>query len=262
MHPHQVELPQFACPPTFHGQLERIAARGWRGVEEEPLGEWLLRAGHGFTGRANSALALGDPGVPLSEAVDRVRDWYAERGLPPTVQLPLPPSEPADEVFAAAGWVAANAAHVLLSDLPDLMRRTGDAAERVEVTVLAEPDAEWLGQYHYRGSALPPGAREVLVNAADVGFTGVRSDDRLVGVARGAVDGGWLGVTAVTVDPAYRRRGLGTALLHALGAWASGRADGVYLQVAPDNDVALRTYAAQGFELLHRYHYRVAPADD
>lgn len=82
---------------------------------------------------------------------------------------------------------------MLLSDRRDLMRRTAPVAERVEVTVLAEPDDEWLRQYEYRGSALPPGAREVLVNAADVGFAGVRCDDRLVGVARGAVDGGWLG---------------------------------------------------------------------
>lgn len=60
----------------------------------------------------------------------------------------------------------------------------------------------------------------------------------------------------------YQSRGFGTALLPALGAWASGRADGVYLQVAPDNDVARRTHAAQGFRLLHRYHYLLAPADD
>ena len=47
--------------------LELLAARGWRGTEEARLGDWLLRAGGGFTGRANSALALGDPGRPLPE---------------------------------------------------------------------------------------------------------------------------------------------------------------------------------------------------
>ncbi|HEX6526280.1 MAG TPA: hypothetical protein VF070_40645 [Streptosporangiaceae bacterium] len=38
-------------------ELEEVAARGWRGAEEEWLGGWLLRAGAGFAGRANSALA-------------------------------------------------------------------------------------------------------------------------------------------------------------------------------------------------------------
>ena len=48
-------------------ELERVAAAHWRGTEEEWLGEWLLRAADGFTGRANSALPLGDPGRPLDE---------------------------------------------------------------------------------------------------------------------------------------------------------------------------------------------------
>ena len=43
-------------------ELERVAAAHWRGTEQEWLGEWLLRAADGFTGRANSALPLGDPG--------------------------------------------------------------------------------------------------------------------------------------------------------------------------------------------------------
>ena len=42
--------------------LERVAARGWPGLEQDTLGEWLLRAGGGFTGRANSVLVVGDPG--------------------------------------------------------------------------------------------------------------------------------------------------------------------------------------------------------
>jgi N-acetylglutamate synthase len=41
--------------------LERLAARSWRGLEEQWHGDWLLRAGGGFTGRANSVLVVGDP---------------------------------------------------------------------------------------------------------------------------------------------------------------------------------------------------------
>ena len=45
------------------------AALHWQAPEQERLGDWLLRAAEGFTGRANSALPLGDPGSPLPEAV-------------------------------------------------------------------------------------------------------------------------------------------------------------------------------------------------
>ena len=43
--------------------LERAAALHWQAPETERLGEWRLRAADGFTGRANSALPLGDPGT-------------------------------------------------------------------------------------------------------------------------------------------------------------------------------------------------------
>jgi hypothetical protein len=68
--------------------LERDAARHWQAPDTEPLGEWLLRAADGFTGRANSALPLGDPGRPLPEAVTAVAEWYRRRGLRPMIVLP------------------------------------------------------------------------------------------------------------------------------------------------------------------------------
>ena len=70
--------------------LERAAALHWQAPETELLGEWRLRAAAGFTGRANSALPLGDPGVPLPEAAAAVTDWYRRRRLPPMIAVPLP----------------------------------------------------------------------------------------------------------------------------------------------------------------------------
>lgn len=70
--------------------LERVAAAHWRGTEEEWLGDWLLRAAGGFTGRANSALPLGDPGLPVDDALAVVTQWYRDRGLPPMIAVPVP----------------------------------------------------------------------------------------------------------------------------------------------------------------------------
>jgi len=55
--------------------LERAAALHWQAPDVEPLGDWVLRAAEGFTGRANSALPLGDPSLPLAEAVTAAGDW-------------------------------------------------------------------------------------------------------------------------------------------------------------------------------------------
>ncbi len=59
--------------------LALVAAQGWVAVEQAALGSWLLRSAPGYTGRANSVLVVGDPGLPLDDAVDHCERWYAER---------------------------------------------------------------------------------------------------------------------------------------------------------------------------------------
>jgi ribosomal protein S18 acetylase RimI-like enzyme len=234
--------------------LERVAARGWRALEEGSLGGWLLRAGGGFTGRANSALVVGDPGVPLPAAVDAVARWYDERGLRPAAQLPGVGSRAADAAFAAAGWERDEDVLVLTAPIGT------PPPVAVPVDLAGTPDDAWLTGYRYRGSALPPVATEVLTSADDAVFASVRlgpPPEPLAAVARGALTDGWLGVTAVTVAEAHRRQGLATAVMTALQGWAAGRgAHSVYLQVAGSNAAARALYRRAGFIEHHRYHYR------
>ena len=238
--------------------LELLAARGWRGTEEGRLGEWLLRAGGGFTGRANSALVVGDPGLPLPGAVDAVTRWYADRGLRPCAMLPGRQARPADAAFAADGWERDEDVLVLTAPL------TPAVVDGVPVDLSPEPDDAWLAGYRYRGRSLPPSARAVLVNAGDVVFASVRRDPPpapLAAVARGVVTDGWLGVAAVTVGEEYRRQGLATAVMAGLQRWGAERgAQWVYLQVSASNAPARALYRRAGFIEHHRYHYRYAPA--
>jgi len=233
--------------------LERVAARGWRALEEEPLGDWLLRAGSGFTGRANSVLVVGDPGRPLPDAVDAVTRWYADRGLRPCAQLPGVQSRAADAAFAAAGWDR---------DEDVLVLTAPSSTGPVDVPVQLDdtPDEAWLAGYRYRGAALPSVAVQVLTSAQDAVFASIRLDPApapLAAVARGVLTDGWLGVTAVTVAEEHRRRGLAVAVMTALQNWAVERdAHSVYLQVAEDNAPARALYRRLGFIEHHRYHYR------
>src|SRR3954471_14461467 len=130
------------CPPAAVDlpvpELERLAARSWRGLEEEHFGCWLLRAGGGFTGRANSVLVVGEPPAELPEAVDTVSRWYARRGLRPRAQVPMPGAERADAAFAGAGWTREDDNLVLTAPL------TGWACPRVDVALAPAPDDAWL----------------------------------------------------------------------------------------------------------------------
>ncbi len=244
--------------PADVAVLERLAARSWRGLEEQPYGDWLLRAGGGFTGRANSALVVGDPPAPLDAAVAEVGRWYAARGLRPQAQVPLPGSEAADAALAAAGWTTVEDVLVLTAAVVPW------SGPDVPVDLAPEPDEAWLAGYRYRGTPLPAVAHRILVNADAPVFASVRlapAPAPLAAVARGVLVEDWLVVTAVTVAEEARRRGLGTAVMAALGGWARDRGGGrCLLQVVESNAPALALYARLGFTEHHRYHYRLGPA--
>jgi N-acetylglutamate synthase len=244
--------------------LERAAAEHWQAADREMLGEWLLRAAGGFTGRANSALPLGDPGMPWPAAVDAVAAWYRSRGLPAMIVVPGPlgpagaagPEGALDGLLAARGWaIRPGPAVVMTAAIADLPR-----AGTGPVTMSAEPDQAWLSLYRYRGRPLPADALRLLLSAPWQAFATVLRHGQAVAVGRVSVAAGWAAVTAVEVAAGHRRAGLGTAVTSALAQAAAQRgADRVFLQVEEGNTAARALYGRCGFRDVHRYHYRVAP---
>jgi ribosomal protein S18 acetylase RimI-like enzyme len=244
--------------------LEEAAALGWRAPEENRLGHWLLRAADGFTGRANSALPLGPPGLPLAAAIGRVCHWYTTRGLPTLIAVPYPAGRPGgselDRFLAGQGWtVRPGTVTVMTARTEAVARYSPPAPAHVHVT--AEPDDAWLAQYHFRGQPdLPPIGRQLLVSAPWQAFGSVRADGQAIAIGRIAIAAGWAGLTAIEVDPRCRRRGLATGLTARLATLAVARgAASLFLQVEDGNDAAHRLYQRAGFADHHGYHYRVAP---
>ena len=238
-------------------ELERIASNGWRGTVTERLGDWLLRASGGFTGRANSVLALGSPDVGLPSALDAVADFYRRNELPPLFQIPFVPGvpDPLTADLVADSWQVFNATSVMTAAIVD-GANTYPPRGLGMVVHEDEPSAQWLSGYLYRGRPLPANAVTVLVNARQPTFLSLVDGSELLGVARGIVTDGWLGVTAVTVPERHRRRGVGSALMAELLRWGADRgAVGTYLQVDAANTAALAMYANGGFVEHHRYHY-------
>jgi N-acetylglutamate synthase len=250
--------------------LERVAAAHWRGTEEQWLGDWLLRAAEGFSGRANSALPLGDPGLPLDEALATVTRWYRARGLPPMIAVPTAletdsPGQVLDNQLSERGWLTRpGPAFVMVADLPPAVPQVSPPPG-AEFRADAVPDDAWLAAYHYRGQdEQPPVLRTVLTSAADQVFLSIRGDDDVddvLAIARLSLADGWAGITAVEVSPTRRRAGLGTALTREVFAQAVSR--GVrwaFLQVEVTNQPARALYERSGFRYSHRYHYRIAPS--
>jgi N-acetylglutamate synthase len=244
--------------PIAIADLEQAAAGGWRAPDQAALGHWLLRAAGGFTGRANSALAVGDPGLPLSDAIDEVGRWYRARGLPAMVSVPFPLGRPhateVDRFLSDRGWPVSHGAIVMTAAAVP----AGPAEIPVDLT--DEPDEGWLSLYRPRGRPPPPMARRLLTSAPWQAFASVRQAGHVAAIGRVAAANGWAGLTAIEVHPRHRRRGLGLAITAALAAAASARGvTGLYLQVEDGNAAARALYRCLGFADHHAYHYRVRP---
>lgn len=208
----------------------------WPTVATEELGEWVLRTETAPTGRllkrANSALALGDPGVPLDRAAERVLAFYRGRDREPVLQVEA--GSAVHDWFTRAGWdeVEGGASTFLLGSLSRALRACGrDGDGRLH---MVEDD--------------PRAAVELEVGG------------RVVAGARAAYDGDWLGVHALTVEPELRRRGVATAMVRELLDWGGSRgATTVWLHVEVDNDRALAFYARLGLTPHHDLRYLRAP---
>jgi GNAT superfamily N-acetyltransferase len=270
--------------------LERVAASGWPAPEQDRLGDWLLRAAEGWTARGNSALPIGDPGHPLAAAVDAVQEWYRARQLPPKIAIADPVGGRLTAELTRRGWAPSPPTLVQTAALPAATTAAlPDPEHHPRVRLDAAPTDAWLsavatykapthkgpthqGPTHQAPAhrtpptdeALPHSARHILTSVPAARFAGVYADDGSpLAVGRGVIaddDRRWLGISLVTVDRAYRRRGLGRAVVADLIGWAvAAGATKAYLQVEEHNATAVAMYCGLGFATHHAYVTWTAP---
>ncbi|WP_069164809.1 N-acetylglutamate synthase, CG3035 family [Nocardia altamirensis] len=246
--------------------LEAAAADAWPGIEHTWIDGWLVRAGNGYTRRANSAVPLGssaDPATLTADAAHRIGEWYTAHGLPLLLALPdrLAPIPP--------GWNSFRETVMMAIDIENFVLPQGPSMVRCAAT----PDDAWLAMHRFEGAE--PTAQQLSTAAPDVAvLTAVRDGElgfaslgvpRPIAIGRGAVttapDGRrWVGLTCVAVAAAHRRKGLGSLVCAELIRWGHSRgATHAYLQVEAGNGAAIALYRDMGFVEHHMYRY-AAPA--
>jgi N-acetylglutamate synthase len=239
--------------------VERAGSAAWPAAHTARLGDWQLRASGGWTGRANSVLPLGDPGLPLDAALEEIARWYAGFGLPARINVPLPVRMDLDRALSERGWQRSPRTLVQARDLPGLADAAALSATPVELS--DEPDAAWLAMMAGMKGALPEVARGILTGPEHVAFATIRDERGApLTIARGAVTDGWLHLGLVQVRPEARRRGLAQRVVGVLADWATDLgATRTYLQVEEANTAATALYARLGFTNHHSYFTWLAP---
>ena len=239
-----------------------LSNASWPAVHTEEVGDWLLRASGGFSARANSVMAVGDPGLPFDDAVARALAFYAAHGLPPWAQVVV--GSPTGSLFEAAGWVTARPGEADSEFQLTSVAQASRAVRRLfprtapPASVSTTVTAAWLANDE-RALAHPDDAVAVLEGPADVAFVSLVEDDVVVAKGRVACDGDWAGITDVWVSPSHRRRGLALVVMAELLEWSAERgAATAYLQTRGDNAPGLALYAGLGFRTHHTYRYLAA----
>lgn len=252
--------------------MQEVMVGAWGALEREWLGRWQLRAGGGYTQRANSVALLGDPGVPLTDAVDHSFDWYAARSLPLNVTLAGPVGfavehDPVGAELLGRGATVTERCLTLTADVATVLDTLGPAAPSPVPEVSEDLVDEWLAAHHgYRSSggfAAAGGegqewaatARAVLTGSPAQLFATLRDDHgEVIGVGRAGLTPGWVGLGSIWVDPTRRRQGLAQVISRALLDGALGRGHrSAHLQVLETNAPARALYEAIGFQPHHEY---------
>ncbi len=252
-------------------QLEEVTVDGWRALEQDDLGDWVLRASSGWTSRGNSVLTVGDPGLSLPQAVGVAQRWYAARSLPARFCLltdaagdPLHPA--LFTVLRDGGATTAQPTLTMTAPVGQLPQLTESSPP---VTADAELTLPWLTAFAaYRevlpgvAEAIPTGSRAQLFLAVPGAEAGAQGHPGATprAIAWMSIYPGWAGIHAMWVAPEHRRQGLATAIVAAVAQLGRDHHMGeVYLMVERDNQAAVTAYTAMGFAPHHGHLYATLP---
>lgn len=238
--------------------LEELSFRTWPARETGRVGSWDIGATNGFTRRANSAQALGDPGCDLEEAILKVEAWHSGRGIAPCLKIsPVSPGG-LDALLAAKGWNLRTPATVMALDLTESVT-TGIVLPSVE----PHPSPAWLSLsalWEGRSPCSVSHHAALLSRLPRAGIVTLEEAGAPCGLGVCALDGTDVFLYDLVVDPARRGTGHGRILTRGMLGWAASQgAIRAVLQVLDANAVARGLYASLGFAAHHGYHYRQAP---
>jgi GNAT superfamily N-acetyltransferase len=222
---------------------------------------WLLRVNPGPTKRARSVTALFGSTLPLSEKIAHCERLYERRGLPCLFRsTPFDAPPELDRELDARGYAAFDNTLVQIVSLasPPSFAPPAD----IEISVAsASGFAEALATLE-GAPARQRSTRRAWLAQTPLPTRAVvaRLDGRAVAVGQSSIDDGMAMIGSVATADDVRGRGIATAVVGALLAWAWERnAHHAYLQVNDDNCRALAVYRRFGFETVYAYHYRGKP---
>ena len=259
--------------------MEEISLNAWPSHKSELYDGWLLRYSHNYTHRTNSVEQVSPSLIPVEEKIAFCENAYRHHGTPIHFKI-NPLVDPAFErMLEARGYTVSHIPEVMTADLKEMKLMPG-AVEEYEfanrwhmpssvrfsddLVVLVQPviTDEWIsGVLHLNGTCEPLLRRIVpsmykAIPKKTIACS-IEADGRMVASGLGICDREYIGLYAIYVSPACRRRHYARAICSTLLLGGSRQgADRAYLQVVQGNAAAKRLYEDLGFRDYYTYWFR------
>lgn len=247
--------------PADEAGIEALVAATWAAAPPSPLGPWLLRAGGGFTPRANAVAALGSPVTSeLGAMIEQAEAFYAARRLPARFELTDRQPNPAlAKALAERGYVTEGSGTeaTLVSPLR-MLRSVAPPQRDGRVVIAASPSPAWIDRWWStlddRDESQRDAAAELIWDLRGrCGFAAHLVDGEMVATGLAHIDGSWMGLYCLGVAPERRHRGSARRIVGALATWGTANAArAAYVCVADDGGVARQLFDRLGFTVSYR----------
>ena len=259
--------------------LEEISLNAWPSHKSELYDGWLIRYSHNYTYRTNSVQQVGSSSIPIPQKVEFCENAYRHHGTPASFKI-NPLIDPSFEQYLEErGYEVRHVTDVMTADL-DKVRLMPGAVEEYEfgnrlglpssvrysddlvVLVQSGITDEWIaGVLHLNGTCDPtlrrivPAMYKAIPKKTIV--CSIEVDGRMVASGLGICDREFIGIYAIYVSPACRRRHYARAICSTL--LMEGKEQGAsraYLQVVDGNRHAHDLYEDLGFRDFYTYWFR------
>lgn len=239
--------------------IEDLSLNAWPSHQIQFYDGWILRFSYFYTHRTNSVEQLGPSSLPLAEKIRYCERVYQSWGTPAIFKITPLLDEGFEGLLTAEGYHTEHVTEVMHLNLNEDTRRLAHAPVTLEKGV----SDRWInGLFALKGTTnamhrlvVPSMYRAIpkeTISAA------IYDGHRIVATGLGILDRDYIGLYAIHVHPAYRKKGYARSLCSSI--LEAGRALGAshsYLQVVKGNTPAKNLYESLGFEDLYTYWFRV-----
>ena len=265
---------------AYIAKIEEVSLNAWPSHKIELYDGWLIRFSHNYTHRTNSVHQVAPSSLPTEEKIAYCEEIYRNYHTPSIFKI-SPLIDPSfDELLASKGYEVQHITENMVlnfknfkpyeqtgveyeyygrnSGLPSMLVYRDDVVVQVRDRI----NNEWIQAiFRLNGTKSPtlhrivPSMYNAIPKETIVAY--VEDEGRIVATGLGIMDRDHVGIYAIYVDPACRRRHYARSICTAILSEARKKgANRAYLQVVKGNNGARKLYESLGFQYLYTYWFR------